>query len=77
MCAYRFFCFKRSVRCGSSVSAGDKFSVGLLTENLVNVIGEGDTELPRDIGLGRVAAELGGQARARQRMPVGIDAAGG
>ncbi|MEI7900794.1 MAG: phage/plasmid primase, P4 family [bacterium] len=36
----------------------DKFSIGLLTENLVNVIGEGDTELPRDAGLGRIEGVL-------------------
>lgn len=37
---------------------GDKFSIGLLTENLLNVIGEGDTELPRDAGLGRIEGVL-------------------
>jgi P4 family phage/plasmid primase-like protien len=37
---------------------GDKFSVGLLTEHLVNLIGEGDTELPKDVGLGRVEGLL-------------------
>ena len=36
----------------------DKFSVGALTENLLNLIGEGDTELPRDVGLGRVEGLL-------------------
>lgn len=36
----------------------DKFSIGLLTEHLVNIIGEGDTELPRDVGLGRVEGVL-------------------
>ena len=36
----------------------EKFSVGLLTEHLVNLIGEGDTELPRHIGLGRVEGVL-------------------
>jgi len=36
----------------------DKFSVGMLTEHLVNLIGEGDTELPRDVGLGRVEGVL-------------------
>lgn len=37
---------------------GDKFSIGLLTEHLLNVIGEGDTELPRDAGLGRIEGVL-------------------
>jgi P4 family phage/plasmid primase-like protien len=37
---------------------GDKFSIGLLTEHLLNLIGEGDTELPRDAGLGRIEGVL-------------------
>ena len=36
----------------------DKFSVGLLTEYPVNVIGDGDTDLPKDVGLGRVEGVL-------------------
>jgi P4 family phage/plasmid primase-like protien len=36
----------------------DKFSIGLLTEKLVNLLGEGDTELPRDAGLGRIEGVL-------------------
>ncbi len=37
---------------------GDKFSIGMLTEHLVNLIGEGDTELPKDVGMGRVEGLL-------------------
>jgi P4 family phage/plasmid primase-like protien len=32
----------------------EKFSVGQLTEHLVNLIGEGDTDLPHSVGLGRI-----------------------
>jgi putative DNA primase/helicase len=32
----------------------EKFTVGLLTKNLVNIIGEGDTDLPTSSGLGRI-----------------------
>jgi len=36
----------------------EKHSIGLLTEHLVNIIGEGDTELPNDVGLGKIEGIL-------------------
>ena len=39
-------------------SFAEKFSIGQLTENLVNIIGEGNTETAREMGIGAVESVL-------------------